>query len=59
MSRGLPYQVLEGQEVLMALLENEAEQLLLCEERAQRGEDLALKAAGPPVSAFAADEGAL
>jgi hypothetical protein len=58
-SRGLPYQVLEGQEVLLALLGNEAEQLLLCEERAQKGEDLALKAAEPPVSGFAADEGAL
>ena len=49
------------QEVLLALLGDEAHQLLLREERAHRGEDLALKAAKPAVSAFAAydDERAL
>src|SRR5918998_3391145 len=55
------YQVLECQEILLTLLGYEAEQLLPREERAHRGEDLALKAAKPAVSAFAADddEGAL
>ena len=55
------YQFLERQEVLPTLLGDEPHQLLLREERAHRSEDLALKAAQPAVSAFAADddEGAL
>src|SRR5215204_2332011 len=50
------YQVFEHHKVLMALLGHEAKQLLLREARANRGEYLALKAAEPAVSAFAADD---